>query len=116
MFVAFSVDYRALRAVYMSHCNDHYFVSRKQRMILSMVHEAVKFMSRHNRRYIFVEGDKGKLLGFLSRVEFAALCDAFIGDAVRVGEFSLNFVFCFIFYFVFCFIFYFFPPLILYPY
>lgn len=77
--------------MYLSHSSDHYFVSRKQREVMSMVHEVAKFMVRHGRKYIFVEGDKGKILGFLSRVEFAGLCDAFIQDAVRLGMFYFIF-------------------------
>lgn len=77
-----------LKSMYEAHVRDDFVLSRKQLEIMAMVCEASSFMMLHQKRYVFVDGDKGKMLGFLSRKEYSGLCDDFLRAAIAEGKFS----------------------------
>lgn len=72
--------------MYEAHVKDDFVLSRKQREIMAMVCETSLFMVRHQKRYVFVDGDKGKMLGFLSRKEYSGLCEDFLRAAIVESE------------------------------
>lgn len=87
--VRYKSEHDSLRAKFDQHVGDSNLVTRMSRKILIDAYTTDKFLRQHNRHAALVEGDKGKVVGLMSRVQLVSLIEDFINEGLACGRYRL---------------------------
>lgn len=82
-----------LSSAFQEHMGDDNRVFKRDLRVFSLAYITDKFLQKHKKTVILVEGDKGKKIGLMYRDGFMSLCDKYISDNVKKGnyvEFSIE--------------------------